>query len=352
MKILGIFPLSLACLPLCLAWESDRYTCRYYKPNSWGIPEEAQSMPNIFDIDEMVEHNLDALFVPAYPDIYHTDQYFVGKILEIIPKIHTLYLAHPYNPDMKKKLKDACAISSCEFIDYTVKNERKTETIKKELKTVHAPVILVTGIGRETDKFLSSLRILNYLQNQSYRVLYIGSKNYCEVLGYHSFPDFMFSDALSDELKIFAFNHDLKKLEEENNPDVILLSVPGSYDNFNDVLTESFGLPVFDVCKAIKPDYVFMCLYYTQGSRNLIPKFNEMFLYKFGSCINAYHMSNVYIDLPTSISKKQMILKRTSRDKVKKQIGALEDEFLIFDMVTGEQEKLQKLYEDILNKIS
>ena len=81
----------------------------------------------------------------------------------------------------------------------------------EELKT---PVTMIVGQGPSTGKFETQLGMRKELVNRGFRISQVGSRPYCELFGFHSFPSFMFSKELDETQKIIAFNYFIKKIRE------------------------------------------------------------------------------------------------------------------------------------------
>lgn len=76
-----------------------------------------------------------------------------------------------------------------------------------ELFKIEAPVVFVMGFGERSHKFHIQLALRENILNMGYKISQIGSRGYSELLGFHSFPSFMYSQSISETKKIIMFNH-------------------------------------------------------------------------------------------------------------------------------------------------
>lgn len=112
------------------------------------------------------------------------------------------------------------------------------------------------GVTNKACKFEIQLSIRENLQSKGYKISQIGSRNYCEFLGFHSFPGFMYNRNLSESEKIILFNNYIKRLENDENPDLIVIGIPGGIMKRNDTFTSYFGIFAYEISQAVTPDYV------------------------------------------------------------------------------------------------
>lgn len=102
-------------------------------------------------------------------------------------------------------------------------NSNQHEKISK----IETAIIFVMGITERTNKFEIQLALREKFLELGYRVSQIGSKNCCELMGFHSFPKFMSATNLSEVEKIVMFNKFVKKIETEESPELIIIGIPG-----------------------------------------------------------------------------------------------------------------------------
>lgn len=185
------------------------------------------------------------------------------------------------------------------LFNYYVKNTAlmDMEVSEEMIEEISSPIICVFGIGERQHKFDIQLALREYFIDLGYQVGQIGTKNYCELLGFHSFPEFMFSTNVSESNKVVLFNRYVKRIEIEEKPDVIIIGIPGGFIPYDNEVTNRFGITAFLVSNAITPD-ASIC------SVPFEPNYNNMFFehtalsvkHKLGIEIDCFNLSNIQFD--------------------------------------------------------
>lgn len=103
------------------------------------------------------------------------------------------------------------------------------------------PVIFVTGLNERTNKKFIQLELQRYFSKE-YTVSLILSSGKAELFGDHSYPQFMFSKDISEAAKIILFNRYVKKIEQDEKPDIIVIGIPGSVFPYNFEVNNYFGI--------------------------------------------------------------------------------------------------------------
>ena len=130
----------------------------------------------------------------------------------------------------------------------------------------YAPIILVAGLSEDCGKFELQLIIRNHLLNAGYRVSQIGTKQYSEMFGFHSFPRFMYDTSINIGERINGLNAYIRKIEKAESPQVIIVGVPGGLMPLNAKLHQEYGKTSFEVGYALQADY---CILATQAMPEL-----------------------------------------------------------------------------------
>lgn len=171
------------------------------------------------------------------------------------------------------------------------------DLLKSEgLIDITTPVISVIGTGKNTNKLALQLSIVEELEDQGYRVSWIGSNRICELIGGHSFPDFMFEDGTTDTEKVLLFNRFVKKLEASENADVFVVGVPGGIMPCSKNIPGDFGILSYKVFQAVSPDYLLLSVFYDDYLDEFFKEIRLHIKYKFGCDLNMIHICNRRID--------------------------------------------------------
>ena len=168
---------------------------------------------------------------------------------------------------------------------------------KDYCEDLKSPVTIIVGQGPYTSKFETQMGVRQELIKRGYKVSQIGSRPYCELFGFHSFPSFMFSKELSEAQKIIAFNQFVKQVETDEEPDLILVGVPGGIMPILGKVHNNFGILQVEVSAAIEPDSAIYTLYSNVYSIQFYEKSAELIYNRLNHVkISCFIMSGSWID--------------------------------------------------------
>lgn len=171
------------------------------------------------------------------------------------------------------------------------------------LREPKAPVILVAGNGERANKFAIQLSLRERFLKAGYKIIQIGSKSYCELLGFNSFPQFMYDPAIHDTGKIVLFNQFINVLDKEENPDAIIIGVPGGTMPYNEKFHNHFGMLNYMVSQAISPDFVIYSTLYEDYPVDYYERIKVSAKYKFGYEINCFNLASTKINWQATFGK-------------------------------------------------
>ncbi len=174
----------------------------------------------------------------------------------------------------------------------------------ESIEEIDTPIILLTGIAERTNKFEIQLTLREKIQKSGYKISQVGSRSYCEMLGFHSFPSFMFSSGVTEVNKVLMFNRFIKKIEETEEPDIIIIGVPGGIMPFNRMFTNKFGLLAFEISQAILPDVVIASLLYEDYKPEGFDIYANSIKYKLGFDVDFFNVANTQFDWARAYEEK------------------------------------------------
>jgi peptide maturation system protein (TIGR04066 family) len=166
----------------------------------------------------------------------------------------------------------------------------------ESIEELNTPVILVLGIAERTNKFEIQLSLREKIYKSGYRISQIGTRPYCELMGFHAFPSFMYGNAVSDVNKVLMFNRFIKKIEKAEEPDIIIIGVPGGIMPFNRNFTNKFGLLAFEISQAVAPDVVIASLLYEDYKPEGFDTYTNSIKYKLGFEVDFFNIANMQFD--------------------------------------------------------
>ncbi len=164
------------------------------------------------------------------------------------------------------------------------------------IEEIDTPVVLTVGIAEKTSKFEIQLSLRDKIQKSGYKISQIGTRPYCEMLGFHPFPSFMYGNSISDVNKVLMFNRYIKKIEKTEEPDIIIIGVPGGIMPFNREFTNKFGLFAFEISQAVVPDVVIASLLYEDYKPEGFDTYKTLLKYRFGFEVDYFNITNMQFD--------------------------------------------------------
>lgn len=167
---------------------------------------------------------------------------------------------------------------------------------RENIEKIVTPIILVNGTAERTNKFEIQLALRENIFKQGYKISQIGSRCYCEMLGFHSFPSFMYRSDISEVNKVLMFNRYLKKIEETEEPDILIIGVPGGIMPFNMEFTNKFGLLSYEIAQAVEPDVVISSLLYEDYKIEGFEAYANSIKYKLGFDVDFFNITNIQFD--------------------------------------------------------
>ena len=202
-----MYPYDISLLHMIMHKFPDFEIIEVASPNGWGyVGKDAGSKIGIetgiiVKHEQEIEFNqIEKLFL--MPSIISLDDKCFRTIIDKAKSLNIEII------DMRNNGNDVCL-------------KRDDKLYGTEIKKIDKPVVLVIGTGDRTNKFDIQLIVRECFQKKGYTVSQIGTKGYCEYLGFHSFPNFMYSNLQVTD-RILGFNHYIYELSKSENADVTL----------------------------------------------------------------------------------------------------------------------------------
>ncbi|MEC0331737.1 TIGR04066 family peptide maturation system protein [Paenibacillus macerans] len=196
-----------------------------------------------------------------------------------------------------KGLEELCIKNKIEFYKSEYE-EMDIDVSNKVLYQLRVPIVYIASLSEMSDKFACQMKIYNYFKEKGYNVQLIGTKSYSNLLGIRSFPAFMFENKLSNTEKIIAFNHYLKLIEDTDNPDLIIVGIPGEVNGFINGISGHFDDIQYLVSNAAKPDITVLSELYNEVQAPV--RLSETIEYKYRWKLDGIFVNNMLLDLQLS----------------------------------------------------
>lgn len=339
---------------------------RLVSPAGWGIADNDASRADggcclgikvSSDFQSQLD-NCDTVIFCDYSMTLDFRKIIYPKILESIHKNKDIVCLLPLDPDLEKELRILCNYEHVKFNYYNNNAKSFIAANSSEenltIKAINTPMILVMGVGERTGKFDIQLALRDYYSKRGYKVSQIGTRNYCEWLGFHSFPCFMSDKTMSEMEKVVYLNNYIKSIERKESPDVFIIGVPGGIMPVNDIFVQDFGILAYQYSCAVKPDVCILSLYYDRYEAGVVSELNNLTNYRFGFEIDCLNVANAKMDLKSSIQNmilNYLTISNENTEEIKKGINS--ENKPVFNISNGQDAKAICEYtEGLLEKYS
>lgn len=222
----------------------------------------------------------------------------------------TVYKNMIYSAEQRKNIICLCKLEDeleesllqkCREVGTAYKNHCNSYEIYPELKEkrllkINAPILLICGISEYTNKFELQLKARKELLNRGYCVSQIGSKEYSSFFGIHNFPEFMFGN-MADIEKIYCFNSYIKQIENTEEPEIIIIGVPGGAMQFDENHPNGFGIINYLVSNSMIVDVTMLSLSYNDYDESFWDLTKNYMKYRYEYPVRSFHLSNVFHDV-------------------------------------------------------
>ena len=311
-----VYPYDIEFTPILRhKWLLDGYEIKaLVSPSGWGLDGsdagEADHGSNTgitvtSDFNGMLEHCDAVMFVDTYLKS-DFDSIIYPKFEMAINAGKNIVCLIELDGSKKKCIEKKCKENSLEFKYCRIKDSFNFEESNRimvlldgedeRITEIVVPVIFVAGLMERMQKFEIQLFLREYLINRGYKISQIGSRQYCEILGFHSFPDFMFCNTLPETKKILLFNRFVKGIEQNENPDVIIIGIPGGTGIYDKTVTNKFGIIAYEVSSALTPDASVLSIPYGNLTPESLQILRLSAKFKFGFEPDCYNIVNARID--------------------------------------------------------
>ena len=230
---------------------------------------------------------------------------------------------------------------------YNISQQQKKEA-EETCKKKNVKCVVLTNRRMDTDK----LGLRKFLQEEGYKVSQIGTKEYCELFGFHAIPEFMYANQLSEADKIVWFNRICKSIELQEKPDIFIIGVPGATMVFNETITNNFGITAFEIANAVRPDTAIMCVPYEGYDSGFLKMIQTSSKYKLDMQVDCFNMANKHFDVARSKEEKKLSFITTGADLVDKRIEDLKRDTEIPIYNSLNVTSALEMYSYIVNKLS
>ena len=352
MKKVVLFPYSYNCCEI-LRYSNmipDYEIVGVLAPSGWGIEGKDASVVDGgkeigINILSSINYNIDFDGILVIADC--KNEYVEQAVMIYVEDVLEHNKEVIFVMEVSDKIKDVCS-SKPHLITYFPKQPQDVYNGKKLLQ-IDTPIVMVVGAHELTHKFKIQLEINEYFKKAGYKVSHIGSKQYGELFGVHSFPEFMYNN-ISETNKIYGFNQYIRKIEKQEQPDIIVIGVPGGIMPYSEKFPGYFGITMFEVMQAITPDILIMSCLYENYNVEYFENLATSIRYKYGIDVDAFNISTFQVDTSESEQTKVLQYYKVTYNEIDQIIHSCSNSTVpIFNIMNGTDG--EKIAELVLNKL-
>lgn len=126
-------------------------------------------------------------------------------------------------------------------------------------------------------------------QEQGYKVSQVGTKRYSALFGFHVLPQFPEAPLWK---KILLYNRYFKDIVSREDPDVLIVGVPGGIMPIDERHNELFGETAIAISKSLNPDVTILSLYLVKVDSAFLSDIEKYFRYALGVSLDYFHLSS------------------------------------------------------------
>lgn len=352
MKKVLLFPYNYNCCEILRYKDmlTDYEVIGVLAPYGWGVNgKDAGIVDGGKDIGVVIQENID--YKQEFQGILIIADYTKEEIEQAVLVYVEDAITHNkeviFATEVSNRVKELCS-KKPEQVTYLI-DKQPVIKHRRKLLQINTPIVGIAGLNELTHKFKIQLEVNQYLKKQGYKVSHIGSKQYGGLFGIHSFPNFMYSD-LNEAEKIYQFNKYIKDIEKQEQPDIIIVGVPGGIMPYNEKFPGYFGITMFEVMQAIRPDVLVMSCLYENYNAEFFENLVKGIHYKYGIDVDAFNISTFQVDTNESEQSSMLQYYKVTYKEVDQIVKSCGDENIpIFNIMNGTDG--EKMAEFLLNKL-
>lgn len=258
----------------------------------WSVNEYNISPGYSIDVTEDFEQGLSCVDVVCILESWieiSFDQYIYPQVRRAFEEGKTVMLLRdlqPWEKDKLRRLKHG--------MDQLLFPNNPNPYFSQFLN-LDTPVIAIGGYGQGMEKLDVELSLTREFRQMGYNPLLIASNPAASLMDEKFIPTFLFDRRLSSDEKIRALNYYVAKLDSDNQPDVIILGIPGAVVNNDPANFGDFGVTAFEIGQAIPIDEIVVLSPWWQYTWEYFVRLEEMVLGRLGAPVIAHALSkNTY----------------------------------------------------------
>lgn len=219
--------------------------------------------------------------------------------------------------------------------------------MENEIFEIDIPVVLITDIFAELNSQDVQLKIYDELKAKGYAVKLVSSKREMRLIrDIDSIPQSVLREYGTNKEKILRFNHYIKQIEIKENPDLIIIGIPGNLMEISKKVTGDFGSSAYIISRGVISDYVVCNFPYFQDFEGRYSELCKCVENRLETKVDACNVIPQYLDLMESEEYGELEYLGLSAEYVEKKLQKHEKIFFLQD-----KKEILRIADEIVKKL-
>lgn len=321
-------------------------------PSGWSNPNIEKDVQievkNTLTKDSI---NYDVILVPNTPRLKYCEDIILDQLLDIVQYVSAILIDYNFTSKKFEQLQSKCYKNK--FNKLLGENETSKISkllVEKSIVNIEVPIMIILGMWEDTSKFALSLALRDKFLVEGYKITQIGSRSYSHFFGFHNFPQFMLEHEYSEAQKVLLFNHYLAKLAKEENPDLIIITVPGGIFRYSNEIIGDFGILMYLLSQAITVDYAIMSIFFQSELNDMLSNINTLCTFRYGFPIDYWNVSDRYINSEKTIESSDLDIQTIDHNTLHRKL--LEWHYLKNIGTIIKKEEIDKIFDNVIQKLT
>ena len=292
-------------------------------PKGWGLEGRKYNFNEInyivsSNFQECLEKCTAVLFVDSWLEVN-----FIKDILKKISlaskKGKKILYMRSSNEDEISMIKKIVPDENLYIIEK--ENFKDLNNTQEVIYDINTPIVFVAGESENTDKFDLQLSLRGEFISRGYRTSLISSRLESKFFGLHTIPSDMLSNVISEREKIINFNNYIKEIELNENPEIIIIGIPGGALSIGKKIKDYFGVLHYEIGKAVRPDYIFFSLLYNNYTQDYLSNISNEINMILGEKVDLFNITNNKLEFDESNRSGETVFLTLSDDFIDNKIS-------------------------------
>lgn len=193
---------------------------------------------------------------------------------------------------------------------------------------IDTPVIVVAGVGPNTDKLAVQLILKQKFQEKGYEAVVISSRRDGDWNGVYGMPGYVFDHSVSEAEKIIKLNHYVKEIESREKPDLFIVGIPGAVLPLDGIDHNEFGILAYEMSFALPCDAAVMCMTYNSQFDDDYRQLVEDIENRFSYYITGIHIAPTVADTQDFYSEAKLSYVSIDQSVVNRKVSEINDDMV------------------------